>query len=95
MFKGKKKIEFNSEELRIVLYALNEFRNQLLNENRYTDAVDEVMARLKNKMRVDKYDLGAIINGLDKKRKTMLAQGENTSVIDDLLLRLLKIHENM
>ncbi len=53
------------------------------------------MARLKNKMRVDKYDLGAIINGLDKKRKTMLTQDENTSIIDDLLIRLLKIHENM
>ena len=45
MFKGKKKIEFNSEELRIVLYALNEFRTQLLNENRYTDAVDELIIK--------------------------------------------------
>ncbi len=95
MFRGKKKIEFSNEELRITLYALNEFRNQLLNENKYTDAVDEVMAKLKKKTKVDKYDLGAIINGLDKKRKTMLSEKEDTTVINELISRLLKIHETM
>ena len=34
MFNSKKKIEFNNEELRIVLYALNDFRNKLLSENK-------------------------------------------------------------
>ena len=91
MFNSKKKIEFNNEELRIVLYALNDFRNKLLSENKYADAVNEVIPKLKNKMKVDKYDLGIIINGLDQKRKSMLAANENTSVIDELLLRLLKI----
>ena len=93
MFNSKKKIEFNNEELRIVLYALNDFRNKLLSENKYADAVNEVIPKLKNKMKVDKYDLGIIINGLDQKRKSMLAANENTSVIDKLLLRLLKIDD--
>ena len=57
MFNSKKKIEFNNEELRIVLYALNDFRNKLLSENKYADAVNEVIPKLKNKMKVDKYDL--------------------------------------
>ena len=64
MFNSKKKIEFNNEELRIVLYALNDFRNKLLSENKYADAVNEVIPKLKNKMKVDKYDLGIIINWL-------------------------------
>lgn len=93
MFNSKKKIEFNNEELRIVLYALNDFRNKLLSENKYADAVNEVIPKLKNKMKVDKYDLGIIINGLDQKRKAMLAANENTSIIDELLLRLLKIDD--
>ena len=93
MFNSKKKIEFNNEELRIVLYALNDFRNKLLSENKYADAVNEVIPKLKNKMKVDKYDFGIIINGLDQKRKSMLAANENTSVIDELLLRLLKIDD--
>ena len=93
MFNSKKKIEFNNEELRIVLYALNDFRNKLLSENKYADAVNEVIPKLKNKMKVDKYDLGITINGLDQKRKSMLAANENTSVIDELLLRLLKIDD--
>lgn len=93
MFNSKKKIEFNNEELRIVLYALNDFRNKLLSENKYADAVNEVIPKLKNKMKVDKYDLGIIINGLDQKRKSMLVANENTSVIDELLLRLLKIDD--
>ncbi len=95
MFKSKKKIELNNDELRIMLYSLTDFRNALLKENKYPDPVNEVMAKLKNKMKVDKYDLGIMINGLNKKRETMIAENEDISVIDDLLLKLIKIHDNM
>ena len=95
MFKRKRKIEFNDIELKIVLYSLNDFRNQLLKEDRYTDAVDEVLVKLKNKMRVDKYDLGAMINALDKRRKVMLTENEDTSVINDLILKLIEFHDNI
>lgn len=90
MFKNK--IEFNNEELRVIFYALIEFRNQLLEENKYTDAIDEVIVKLKSKMKVDKYDLGIIINGLDKTRKKMVIKNEKTSVINALLLKLLKFY---
>ena len=95
MFKSKKKIEFNNEEVRIIFYSLNDFRTKLLNENKYVDIINEEMCKIKNKMKVDKGDLGVIINALNNRRKTLLAENEDTSAIDDLLLRLLKIHEDM
>lgn len=95
MFSNKKKIELNDEELRIVLYALNDFRNDVLKENRPADAISDVILKLKNKMKVDKYDLGIIINGLDRKRKVMVAKKEDTSIINNLLLRLLKVSDNL
>ena len=94
MFNNKKKIELNDEELRIVLYALNDFRNAVLKENKSADVISEVLCKLKNKMKVDKYELGAIINGLDRKRKIMIEKREDTAIISDLLLKLLKISEN-
>lgn len=95
MFKGKKKIELNDDELRIIRYALNDFRNSLIKENKYTDAIDDVMVKLKNKMKVDRYDLGAIINGLDAKRKALNNDNQETTEVDYLLLRLLKIYETL
>ena len=94
MFNNKKKIELNDEELRIVLYALNDFRNAVLKENKSANVISEVLCKLKNKMKVDKYELGTIINGLDRKRKIMIEKREDTAMISDLLLKLLKISEN-
>ena len=34
MFKSKKKVEFNDEELRTILHALNDFRTDLLKEDK-------------------------------------------------------------
>ena len=55
MFKRKKKIELSNEELRIILYSLTNFRNALLKENKYADSINEIIAKLKNKMKVHKY----------------------------------------
>ena len=93
--KKKKKIELSSSELRILMYALNDFRNDLLNEVGYSDAIDVVMIKLKPKMKVDRYDLGAMINGLDRKRKRMIAENQDTSAIDELILRLIEIHDTL
>lgn len=91
MFSNKKKIELNNEELRITRYALMDFRNELLKENKCADVVSNVILKLKNKMKVDKYDLGIIINGLDRKRKEMLKGNEDTSMVNDLIIRLIEI----
>ena len=40
------KIRFDDNEVSILIYALNELRNQLIREGRYTDAVDELILRL-------------------------------------------------
>ena len=91
----KEKIELSSSELRILMYSLNDLRNDLLNEVGYSDAIDVVMVKLKPKMKVDRYDLGAMINGLDRKRKRMIAENQDTSAIDELILRLIEIHDTL
>lgn len=95
MFKKKKKIELNSEELRTMRYSLIDFRNTLLKQNKYADPVNEIMAKLKDKMKVDKYDLGLIINSLNESRTTMLNDNKDTESIDYLLLKLIKIHDTL
>ncbi len=42
----KKRFKFDDDEIRILILALNELRNQLIREERYTDAVDELMIKL-------------------------------------------------
>ena len=95
MFGSKKKIVITEEEQRIVLYALNDFRTELLNEGRYVDVIDEAISKVRTKMKVDRYALGAIINALIKKRKRITLENNDTSTIDDLILKLVKIHETL
>ena len=40
------KLKLTHDEVRVLVYALNELRNTLIAENRYTDAVAEILARL-------------------------------------------------
>ena len=40
------KLKLTHDEIRVLVYALNELRNTLIAENRYTDAVDEILAML-------------------------------------------------
>ena len=42
----KKRFKFDNYEIRILILALNELRNQLIKEERYTDAVDELLIKL-------------------------------------------------
>ena len=42
----KKRFKFDDYEIRILRLALNELRNQLIREERYTDAVDELLIKL-------------------------------------------------
>ena len=95
MFSNKQKLIFSNDELRITRVALVEFRNELLRKNDYTDLVDEVIVKLKGKMKVDKYEIRAIIQGLFNMEQSMKQNDENTSFIDDLLLRLLDTKEAM
>ena len=39
----KRRFKFDEYEIRILVLALNEFRNQLIREGRYTDAVDDLI----------------------------------------------------
>ena len=93
MFEKKKKIELDSEELKIMRYSLNEFRNNLLEQNKYTDAIDEVMIKLKDKMKVDKYEMGVMINSLDKTLKDS-QEKSNASNVRKLLLKLFEVYQN-
>ena len=40
------KYRFTHDEVRIIVIALVELKNQLLAEGRYTDAVDELLVKL-------------------------------------------------
>ena len=40
------KLKLSHDEVRILVYALNELKNQLIVENRYIDAVDELLLKL-------------------------------------------------
>ena len=42
----KRKFKFDDYEIRILILALNELRNLLIREERYTDAVDELLIKL-------------------------------------------------
>lgn len=92
---GKKKIVFNDSELKLLFLALNDFRNEMIKENRYTDAIDDIMAKLKNKTKVDKYDVGIIMNVLHTKLKIMLEKQEDVKLIQELLYRMIDIHEEI
>ena len=42
---SKTKYRFTHDEVRVILIALVELKNQLIAEGRYTDAVDELLVR--------------------------------------------------
>ena len=40
------KLKLTHDEIRILVFALNELRNSLLEENAYTDEVDDIIIKL-------------------------------------------------
>ena len=46
MFGDKIKIKVTPDEVNVLVYALNELRNKLIEEDRYTDAVDDLLLKL-------------------------------------------------
>lgn len=40
------KLKLTHDEVRVLVFALNELRNQLIAEGRYTDAVDDLLIML-------------------------------------------------
>jgi len=43
---NKVKIKVTDDEVKVLIIALNELRNKLISEGRYTDAVDKLILRL-------------------------------------------------
>ena len=41
-------IHLNSEERRLLINSLNDLRNKLISEGRYTDLIDEVLVKAAN-----------------------------------------------
>ena len=48
MFEKKIRICLNSEEIRILTRSLIDLRNDLIQQGRYTDAVDDVLIKVVN-----------------------------------------------
>ena len=40
------RLKMTHDEIRVLVYALNELRSSLIEEGRYTDAVDELLIKL-------------------------------------------------
>lgn len=40
------RLKMTYDEVRVMVFALNELRNILIAENRYTDAVDDILLKL-------------------------------------------------
>ena len=91
----RKKVELTYNEQKIILYALIDFRNELLKENKYADVVNEAIGKLKSKMKADRYVIGVIINALNSKREKEVAEKQDTSTLDYLILKLLNIYETL
>ena len=53
MFGNTIKLKMTHDEIRVLVFALNELRNSLIEEGRYTDAVDEL---LMDNDAISKYD---------------------------------------
>ena len=41
-----KKYKFDYDEIRIIVMALNEMKNRLIQENRHTELLDELLVKL-------------------------------------------------
>ena len=48
MMKQKYYLALSTEEWRFLIHCLNSFRNRLISEGRYSDAVDEVLIKVAN-----------------------------------------------
>ena len=46
MKKKKIKLPIYNNEMKIIINALNEFRNKILQQGRYTDPIDELILKL-------------------------------------------------
>ena len=42
----KAKLKFTHDEIRVIVLALIELKNHLIQEGRYTDAVDDILIKL-------------------------------------------------
>ncbi len=40
------KLKLTYDEVRVLVFALNELRNELIEEGRYTDSVDDILIKL-------------------------------------------------
>ena len=46
MFRSKIKLVLSQEEYRLIIHCLNEWRNKLIQDGRYTDAIDDLLIKL-------------------------------------------------
>lgn len=41
-----KKVKFTFDEIQVLMFILTEFRNKLIEEDRYTDIIDDIIAKI-------------------------------------------------
>ena len=99
MKEKKKVLEFNDDEIRILIRALNNFRNKAISEDIDTFDIDEVFIRItkavgkKKLLQFDRYGMGVLVNSLDTFRNKDDKEGFDIYDIEELLLKVLNAPE--
>lgn len=92
---GKKKIVLTHSELRLLTVSLNLFRSNLIKEQKYTDAVDDILIGLKNKMKVTEGNLGIMMLAIENYNSSLSESENSTEEIEELKLKIIDVYKSI
>lgn len=92
---GKKKIILTHSELRLLTVSLNLFRSNLIKEQKYTDAVDDILIGLKNKMKVTEGNLGIMMLAIENYNSSLSESENSTEEIEELKLKIIDVYKSI
>ena len=91
----KPKFRFTYDEVRIIVMALIEFKNQLLAEGRYTDAIDDLLINIKGKLSTLSVDTVALDLAVHKLRELVRYIEAKTCALDICGILLIEMLERI
>lgn len=91
----KKKIVLTHSELRLLTVSLNLFRSNLIKEQKYTDAVDDILIGLKNKMKVTEGNLGIMMLAIENYNSSLSESENSTEEIEELKLKIIDVYKSI
>lgn len=84
------KFEFSNDEKSLITKSLNNWRNELVSENKSTESIDEILVNIQdNKVELDYIDAKILINSLNNYRYKLKDVGLSCSNVNDVLLKII------